>query len=252
MKLGLVTVPLGDMPVEEMLKYVTSLGVEAVEIGVGGYPGDAHSKPEELLADKAKLKAYKELFPKYNTIISALSVHGNGVSPDKDFAKKCDYEFDRACQLANELDLDTVITFSGCPGGSPEDKMPNWVTCPWPDEYLKVLDYQWNDVLIPYWNKKAEVAKKYGVTKIAFEMHPGFVVYNPETLLKLREAVGDIIGANFDPSHLFWQGIDPVYAIKALKGAIYHFHAKDTKIDEYNTKVNGVLDTKSLGNITDR
>ncbi len=244
MKVGLVTVPLGNMPVEEMLKYVTSLGVEAVEIGVGGYPGDAHSKPEELLADKAKLKAYKELFPKYGTIISALSVHGNGVSPDKDFAAKCDYEFDRACQLASELDLDTVITFSGCPGGSPEDKMPNWVTCPWPDEYLKVLDYQWNDVLIPYWNKKAEVAKKYGVTKIAFEMHPGFCVYNPETLFKLRNAVGDIIGANFDPSHLIWQGIDPVAAIRELEGAIYHFHAKDTKIDKYNTAKAGVLDTK--------
>ena len=254
MKVGLVTVPLGNMPVEEMLKYVTSLGVEAVEIGVGGYPGDAHSKPEELLADKAKLKAYKELFPKYGTIISALSVHGNGVSPDKEFAAKCDYEFDRACQLASELDLDTVITFSGCPGGSPEDKMPNWVTCPWPDEYLKVLDYQWNDVLIPYWNKKAEVAKKYGVTKIAFEMHPGFCVYNTETLFKLRNAVGDIIGANFDPSHLIWQGIDPAKAIIEIgkAGAMFHFHAKDTKIDKYNTAVNGVLDTKHYGDEINR
>ena len=78
-------------------------------------------------------------------------------------------------------------------------------------------------------------------------MHPGFCVYNPETLLKLRAAVGDVIGANLDPSHLIWQGIDPVMAIRALEGAIYHVHAKDTKVDKYNTAVNGVLDTKHYG-----
>ena len=98
----------------------------------------------------------------------------------------------------------------------------------------------------------AEFAKSHGIERIAFEMHPGFVVYNPETLLRLRAAVGDIIGANFDPSHLFWQGINPVYAIKALKGAIYHFHAKDTLIDEQNCSTNGVLDTKSYGDLQNR
>ena len=87
-------------------------------------------------------------------------------------------------------------------------------------------------------------ALAHGVEHIAFEMHPGFCVYNPETLLRLRAAVGPVIGANFDPSHLLWQGIDPVAAIRELKGAIYHFHAKDTKIDKYNTAKNGVLDTK--------
>jgi len=76
-------------------------------------------------------------------------------------------------------------------------------------------------------------------------MHPGFCVYNPETLLKLRNAVGGgIIGANFDPSHLFWQGIDPIKAIRDLGPAIQHFHAKDVKTDEYNVASNGVLDVK--------
>lgn len=246
MKLGVLTVPLCDRPVEEALAYLQSLGVEAVEIGAGGYTNGAHSKPEELLADKTKLEEYKKLFPKYNMILSALSVHGNAVSPDKDFAKLSHEKFETTCKLANELGIDTVITFSGCPGGSPEDKTPNWVTCAWPDDYLKVLDYQWNDVLIPYWQKEAEFAKSYGVTKIAFEMHPGFCVYNTETLLKIREAVGPTIGANFDPSHLIWQGIDPAAAIKVIgkAGAMFHFHAKDTKIDKYNTAINGVLDYK--------
>lgn len=130
-----------------------------------------------------------------------------------------------------KLGVETVVTFSGCPGDCPESKRPNWVTCAWPGDYSEILEWQWNEVLIPYWKEAAAIAQSYGVKKIAFEMHPGFCVYNPESLLRLREAVGDIIGANFDPSHLIWQGIDPVAAIRALKGAIYHFHAKDTKID---------------------
>ena len=150
------------------------------------------------------------------------------------------------------LGVDTIIGFSGCPGDCPESKNPNWVTCAWPDDYTQILEWQWNEVLIPYWKETAKLAKEIGIKKIAFELHPGFCVYNTKTMLRLREAVGDMIGANLDPSHLFWQGIDPCYAIKALKGAIYHFHAKDTKIDEFNTKTTGVLDTENYGHIENR
>lgn len=254
MKVGLVTVPLYNKSLDEMLSYVKSIGVEAVEIGTGGYPGQGHCDREALLADKAKVKEFKDTIKKHDMIISALSTHGNPVHPDKEVAKKFHTDFERTCELANELEIDTVITFSGCPGGCAEDKTPNWVTCPWPDDFLSVLDYQWNDVLIPYWQKETAYAEKYGVKKIALEMHPGFSVYNTETLLKLRNAVGKSIGANFDPSHLFWQGIDPVASIKklGLEGAIFHFHAKDTKIDKYNNAVNGVLDTKHYGDELNR
>ena len=122
--------------------------------------------------------------------------------------------------------------------------MPNWVTCAWPDDYQKILEYQWEQVLIPYWRGAAAFAAAHGVEKIALEMHPGFCVYNPETLLRLRKAVGPLIGANFDPSHLFWQGIDPVAAIRRLGDAIYFVHAKDTRLDPLNGPVNGMLDTK--------
>ncbi|MEG2814347.1 MAG: sugar phosphate isomerase/epimerase, partial [Oscillospiraceae bacterium] len=145
-------------------------------------------------------------------------------------------------------------TFSGCPGDSETSQKPNWVVCPWPSDFTEILEYQWKEVLIPYWSKKATFAKEHNVTKIALEMHPGFCVYNPETAIKLRNAVGNVIGVNFDPSHLIWQGIDPVLAIKVLgkMGMIYHFHAKDTKVDKYNTAINGVLDTKSYANEIDR
>ena len=247
MKLGVLTVLFGSKSLEETLKYLSGLGVQAVEIGTGGFPGNAHANTDELLADESKITAFKELVQKYDMEISALSCHGNPVHPQKQIAESFHKDFEKTVLLAEKLGINRVISFSGCPGDSENSKYPNWVTCPWPDDFLKILEYQWNDVLIPYWKKAAAFAKEHGVEKIALEMHPGFCVYNPETLLKLREAVGDVIGANFDPSHLFWQGIDPVAAIRELGPAIYHFHAKDTKIDAMNTAVNGVLDTKHYG-----
>lgn len=252
MKLGVMSPVLNSMGLEESLKYLNSLGVDCLEIGAGGYPGKAHLDPKDYLNNPAKVQEFKDLLKKYNIELAAVSCHGNPVHPNKEIAKKYHDEFVDAMKVAVMLGVDTIIGFSGCPGDCPESKNPNWVTCAWPDDYIEILDWQWNEVLIPYWKETARLAKEIGIKKIAFEMHPGFCVYNPKTLLKLREAVGDIIGANFDPSHLFWQGIDPVEAIKYLKGAIYHFHAKDTKIDKANTAVNGVLDTGNYGNILDR
>ncbi|NSW92903.1 MAG: sugar phosphate isomerase/epimerase [Firmicutes bacterium] len=248
MKLGVFTVLLSAKSLEEALKYLAELGVQAIEIGTGGYPGKAHANPEELLSDDKKVSALRELVKKYNMEISALSCHGNPVHPQKEIAESFHKDFENTVLLAEKLGINRVITFSGCPGDSPFSKYPNWVTCPWPDDFLKILEYQWNEVLIPYWVKAVDFAKQHGVNKICLEMHPGFCVYNPETLLKLRSAVGDEIGANYDPSHLFWQGIDPVASIRKLGTAIFHFHAKDTKIDKMNTALNGVLDTKHYSN----
>lgn len=252
MKLGVFSVLLGSQSLEEALKYLSQSGVQAVELGTGGYPGTAHVKTDELLADDSKVKDLKELVAKYGMEISALSCHGNPVHPQKEIADQFHSDFEKTVLLAEKLGISRVITFSGCPGDAPGAKYPNWVTCPWPEDFLKVLDYQWNEVLIPYWKKAAAFAMSHGVDKIALEMHPGFCVYNPETLLKLRAAVGDCIGANFDPSHLFWQGMDPVASIRKLGPAIFHFHGKDCKVDEYNTALNGVLDTKHYGDEINR
>lgn len=244
MKIGVITNLLGNLPLEEALEYFVSKGIEMVEIGCGGYPGDAHANPDVLLNDEAKLEEFKALLKKYNVEISALSCHGNPVHPDKAVAKDFDDAIRKTILLAEKLDVHQINTFSGCPGDCENSKYPNWVTCPWPNEFGEILEWQWNEILIPYWKDLVAFSKAHGVDKIALEMHPGFCVYNPESLLKLRAAVGPEIGANFDPSHLIWQGIEPVAAIRALKGAIFHFHAKDTKVDKYNTAVNGVLDVK--------
>ncbi|HIW73448.1 MAG TPA: sugar phosphate isomerase/epimerase [Firmicutes bacterium] len=252
MKLSVLTVPLQGTPADQAFAYLHSLGVEQVELGTGGYTVDCHVGVAECLNDESRLHALQALLEKNELTISALSCHGNPVHPDKAKAEGYHQVFVDTCRLAQKLGVETVVTFSGCPGDCPESKRPNWVTCAWPGDYNETLDWQWNEVLIPYWKKAAEIAGSYGVKKIAFEMHPGFCVYNPRTLLQLRSAVGDILGANFDPSHLIWQGMDPVAAIRELEGAIYHFHAKDTRIDPYNCAKNGVLDTQSFENLSGR
>lgn len=252
MKLGVLTVPLQGMPAEEAFAYLSSLGVTSVELGTGGYTNKNHCDPDILLADESKIDALKAALEKYNLTISALSCHGNPIHPNKEIAAGYHKEFVDSCKLAQKLGVDTIITFSGCPGDSPDAKYPNWVTCAWPSDYGEVLNWQWNEVLIPYWKEAVKIAASYGVKYIAFEMHPGFCVYNPASLLRLREAVSPMLGANFDPSHLIWQGMDPVVALKELKGAVYHFHAKDTYVDPYNKAKNGVLDTGSYGSLLDR
>ena len=244
MKLSVLANLYGKKTLEETLQILTGMGVHTVELGAGGYPGKAHCNPAELLADEAKYNAFIDTLKKYDVTVCALAAHGNALHPDKKIAEQFDTDFRNAVLLAEKMGVDTVITFSGCPGDHEGAKYPNWVTCPWPEDFLAILDWQWNEKLIPYWKEAGAFAEAHNVPHIAFEMHPGFCVYNPETLLRLRTAVGPVIGANFDPSHLIWQGMDPVAAIRELAGAIYHVHAKDTKIDKYNTAKNGVLDTK--------
>ena len=253
MKLGVLTVPLGGMPLEEACRFLAQQGVQMVEIGCGGYPGKAHCDAAVLLADDAKCEALLAAVRDNGLEISALSSHGNMVHPDPAVAAAYDADFTNAILLAEKLGVPVVNTFSGCPGGCPEDKTPNWVTCPWPDDFTHILDYQWNEVLIPYWKEKAAFARAHGV-KIALELHPGFCVYNTDTLLRLREAAGPEIGANLDPSHLIWQGMDLRTCIRELgrAGAIFHFHAKDTYVDAINTARKGVLDTEHYGNELNR
>jgi sugar phosphate isomerase/epimerase len=254
MRLGVFTVLYSRVPFEETLDKLGELGLDAVELGCGNYPGDAHCKPAELLADGQKAKALRKAVEDRGMIISALSQHDNPLHPDADFRARDRSVWEDTVRLAEALEVPVVNAFSGCPGDHAGAKFPNWVTCAWPPDYLEILEWQWNDVVVPYWIDAAEFARAHGVERIAFEMHPGFVVYNTETLLRLREAVGPAIGANLDPSHLFWQGCDAVEVIKALgqRDAIFHFHAKDTYLDRRNVALNGVLDTKHFDRVLDR
>jgi sugar phosphate isomerase/epimerase len=232
-----------DLTLDQLLDKMSAWGVEAMEIGTGGYPGDKHCPVQELLADPAKANAWKKKFEDRNIRVATFSCHGNPVHPDPKTAARDDRTFRNTVLLAERLDVKVIVGFSGCPGGSPTDAMPNWATYRWPPEYAQVLDWQWKEKVIPYWKEAAKFAREHGVRRIAFEMHPGFVVYNPKTLLRLREAVGEEIGANCDLSHLFWQGCDPIAVIRLLakNDALFHAHMKDTVMFADNVARYGVL-----------
>ena len=242
MRLGVFTPLLSKLPFADVLAKLKSFDISTVELGTGNYPGGAHCDLR-MLEDVAVLERFKSTIADFGVSISALSCHGNPLHPDKARARR-DREVSRkTILLAEKLGISVVVDFSGCPGDSPQATAPNWVTCPWPPEYLKVLEWQWNEVVAPYWTEHAKFAADHGV-KIAIEMHPGFVVYSPETMLRLRSLAGPSVGCNFDPSHLFWQSIDPIAAVRVLEGAIFHVHAKDTQIYAANLPRTGVLDTK--------
>jgi sugar phosphate isomerase/epimerase len=226
-----------------MLDKVSALGLEAMEIGTGGYPNSRHCPVADLLSDPGKAKAWKKKFEDKNIRIGAFSCHGNPIHPDPKHAATDAETFRHAVLLAERLEVPVIVGFSGCPGGTPTDTMPNWVTYRWPPEYGQMLDWQWKEKVVPYWKDAAKFARQHGIKRLAFEMHPNFVVYNPKTLLRLREAVGEEIGANCDLSHLFWQGCDPVEVIHLLgkNGALFHAHMKDTTFYPENVNRYGVL-----------
>ncbi|ETP69779.1 xylose isomerase [Planococcus glaciei] len=253
MKLGVFTVLFSEKSLEETLGYVSSKGIEAVELGTGGYPGNAHCNVDELLNDADKLQRFKQQISDHGLVISALSCHTNPLHPQKKFSEPADELLVKTMQLASELGVPVVNTFSGCPGDHEQALYPNWPVAAWPSDFQEILKWQWEEKLIPYWKEKNALAESLNV-KIGLELHGGFSVHTPATMLRLREACGPAIGANLDPSHMWWQGIDPVEAIKILgrENAIHHFHAKDTIIDQQNMNRNGLTDMTDYSQMRDR
>ncbi|GGM19630.1 xylose isomerase [Paraliobacillus quinghaiensis] len=253
MKLGVFTVLFSDKSFEEMLSYVKDAGVKAIEVGTGGYPGNAHCDLDGLLESEEKRQEYLNKVHERGLTISAFSCHGNPISPDVNFARESHETLVKTIKLAEMMGVPVVNTFSGTPGDHEGAKYPNWPVTPWPNEYSDILTWQWEEKLIPYWKEQGEFAKNHNV-KIGLELHAGFLVHTPYTMLKLREATNDAIGANLDPSHLWWQGIDPVAAIKILgkENAIHHFHAKDTYIDQENVNMYGLTDMQLYSEVKTR
>jgi sugar phosphate isomerase/epimerase len=243
-RVGVFTAVLADRSFEAALDHVAGLGAGAVEVGCGGYPGAAHCDPAALLADPAAARAWRGAVAARGLEVSALSAHANPLHPDPGERAGARAVLERALAVAELLEVPVVNAFSGCPGDGTGGREPNWVTTAWPPEFARVLEWQWEACALPYWAETAALARRRGVT-IAVEPHPGFLVYNVRTLLRLREAAGPGLAANFDPSHLWWQGADPLAVIAALgeAGALAHVHAKDTELVADRIARDGVLET---------
>ncbi len=251
MKLGVFSALFGDKSWEEACKSAKEYGVGAIEVGGGGFVGKNHLNPREVLKDKTKIMKFKDIADKNGLEISAISVHGNPIHPDPDVSKEHSDDIRAAIELAPQLGIKVVNGFAGCPGAGEDAKYPNWITCPWPTYFSDAVKWQWEERLVPFWKEIAGLAKGAGV-KIGFEMHPGDMIYNPELLLKLREEAGEEMSCNFDPSHLFWQGIDPILAVNLLGDAIVHVHAKDSKVNKNVVDFRGINDWKHYAEIAKR
>ncbi len=247
MKLGLCTDVLGDLSFPDMLDKVKSYGIEYVEMTAGGWAGCPHVKTAELLADPEKLKAFQAELDKRGMKIGALNCSGNPLAPGElgELHTKTSYA---TVELAGKLGVKKIVMMSGLPGGAPGDMTPNWITSTisWPDYMPGVVEYQWNEVAIPWWKKFVAHAKAHGVEQIAIEEFPSQLVYNVETLMKLRNAVDDMIGMNLDPSHMIILGADPIAAARALGSAIYHVHGKDARIERGLADINGLQESKHV------
>jgi sugar phosphate isomerase/epimerase len=244
MKLGAYTACLHDRPLADALALLGEMGLTSAEVNAGGFVAAPHLPIEDILASAAAREDYLGQYDQAGMALTGLNVNGNPLNPLPDVGPKHADDLRRAIDVAGLLGVRRVVAMSGLPGSDPAGKYPSWVVNPWDSQFLDVLDYQWQEVAIPFWREIDARARDAGV-KVCIEMHPHNVVFNPATLERLVDAIDATnVGAEMDPSHLFWQGIDPVAAIERLGGLVYHAAAKDTLIHEENCRVYGVLDDR--------
>lgn len=250
MKIGLVSDSLSHLPFADMLQAAQQMGIEGVEINTGNWSSAPHLDLAGLLTSSGKRRAFLDAFDDRGLSLTALNANGNPLHPT-DGERQSAVVRD-TIRLAAELGLDKVCLMSGLPGGAPGDRMPNWIVSSWPPETQQILNWQWNEILLPYWESVVIFASKHGIKKLCLELHGNQLVYNVPTLLRLRAAVGPVVGANLDPSHLMWMGADPIAAVDALGDAIYHVHAKDTAINRTRSATTGLLENGALEDIVAR
>ena len=249
MKLGFVSDSLGGMPFIEMLDHAVRMGVSGIEVNTCGWSTAPHFDLKSMLGNAAKQKEFQSAFSDRGLDIISLNANGNPLHPTDPAQGQ---GLKDTIRVAGEMGIKTVCTMSGLPAGNPTDTMPNWVVSSWPPETQAILNYQWNEKLIPFWTEIVALANECGVERIALELHGNQCVYNVPSLLKLRAAVGNVVGANLDPSHLFWMGADPLAAAQALGDAVYHVHAKDTMLNAPVQATTSLLENGSLMDIPAR
>jgi sugar phosphate isomerase/epimerase len=250
MKLCAVSESLGHLPFPEAAKVSANLGLAGLEIGTGNWCAAPHAELQSLLESKEERRKFLEVLERNGLELAALNCNGNQLHPvDGERQSKVVSDTVRVAEL---LGVDKIVLMSGLPAGGPDDLRPNWVTCAWPLENGEILQWQWNEKLLPYWQKLAALGKECGIKKFCVELHGHQLVYNVPALLKLRQEIGPIVGANLDPSHLFWMDANPLAAIGALGDALHHVHAKDTSMNRAAQDLTGRLETIDHGNVKDR
>lgn len=250
MEIGFVTDGLGFLPLEEMLATIVGLGVRKLELPCGNWSSAPHVKLDELVRSPARREEYLGKVRAAGAEIAALNCSGNQLAPGED-GQRHEAVVRRTFSLAEAWGIKKVVMMSGLPGG-PGDQNPNWIVTSWPPITTRVLEWQWKEVALPYWRDAVRRAQDHGIERIALENHGFQLVYNAETLQRLRDGVGEMVGMNLDPSHMFWMGADPIEAARVLGSAIYHVHAKDARIERRIASAQGILDQKTVEHFAER
>jgi sugar phosphate isomerase/epimerase len=240
MKLGMFTSCLHDRDLDGVIGVANDLGLTSLELNSGGFFRDYHIHVSQLLVSEHARAEFLGKLDQAGLTLTALNNNANPLHPDREVGPRHGREIHDAIDLAALLGVGVVVVQSGNPGAEPSSTVPSWVVSPWDSAYLDVLDYQWS-LAVPFWKEAGAHASDRGV-KLAVEMHPHQLVYNPPTLARLIEETGsDAIGVEMDPSHLFWQGIDPIATIERFGPRVFMSAAKDTKIYDANLRRNGFL-----------
>jgi sugar phosphate isomerase/epimerase len=241
MKLGAYTACLHDRPLPEALEVLRSNGLTSVEVNTGGFIPSPHCHVDLLLSSEAARRDYLDVFASRGMELTGLNCNGNPLNPLPGVGPEHADDLRRTIELAGLLGVKNVVTMSGTPGSDPDAKYPSWVVNPWDGVYMDVLDYQWG-VAAEFWKEIDALARANDV-RVAVEMHPHNLVFSPVTLEKLVDLTGATnVGAEMDPSHLMWQGMDVVACIRHLGPLVFHAAAKDAMITP-GVDVRGVLDT---------
>lgn len=253
MKLSICTDVMGNMSFIDMLDKCVELGLEGLEMTGGGWSGGPHFRADELLADRGLLKKKLKEIEARGLQIAALNCSANPLDPGN-MGKRHRKEMEETIRLAGEIGVKKIVTMSGLPEAAPGDMVPNWLvyTKSWPNEMPERDRYQWEDRAFPLWHDLVKLATEVGVEKYALENFSAMLVWNPETLFRLRNEVGSMVGMNLDPSHLFWKGACPIAVARALGDAIHHVHGKDTRIERNLCDINGLLELKEVTDVANR
>jgi sugar phosphate isomerase/epimerase len=245
MKLGILTTLFQDRPLSEVLRVVADLGYETVELPA--WRGSRHLDLDTVLDDGGR--GLRNLVKESGLEISALNDGREGQlvlgpqdwtmdkwAPVQGLAERIKYGTDRlkrAAQAAAALEVPVVTGFVGSPVW---DKWYNY-----PSTNERAYELAW-ELFAERVNPILDEFARCGV-RFAFEVHPTEIAYNLETAEHALEVLGNRseFGFNFDPSHLVWQGIDPVVFIKRLGKRLYHAHAKDGEVQQDEVRRSGVL-----------
>lgn len=249
MELALFTDSVSDRSLDDALDLALEIGATSIEIAAGGQSPAPHMDIQKLLTNSQALERFRSAFEDRGLRIAALNCSAWPLHPVKDKSERALIR--RTIELAERLGVETIVSMSGCGGDAPEDTCVNWIWYPWPEEAVALLERQWERA-IAAWQELVNFASMHGVERIALELHPLHLTYNVPTLLRLREALGSTVGATVDPSHFFWQQIDPVAVVEALGGALYHVHLKDSEVIRDQVALTGVLDNRPFSNPSER